>query len=407
MPRQVHPPGHRWPASTLSAILARAGQLLPQPPALIISQPEYNGRVTSFSRSNRRQFLQGKSAAEAVSHLLDRGLPPGELQAAAPRDSYLIQFGRRAMACQFEVFFNAGQYADAADAAVHAFELIDRLEAQMTVFRDNSEIAVINRGAGRQPVEVEPRLFELLRRALELHEQTDGALDITSGPLTKAWGFYRRQGAIPADADLAEALDRVGSQYVRLDDFARSIQFLKPGMELNLGAIGKGYALDRAAAELLGAGIDDFLWHGGNSSVLARGSCGLAGGDGWKVDLRHPLRPERTIAEIRLRDRALGTSGAGTQFFRHGGRRYGHLLDPRTGQPAEGVFSASVLASNAADADALATALYVLGPERAAAWCREHPQIGLLMVVPGAGAKQIEVVTAGLSPDEYTPVADT
>lgn len=357
------------------------------------------------ARTNRRQFLQGKSAADAVSDLLDRGGPPGEIQTAESRDSYLIQFGRRAMACQFEVFFNAGQYPEAADAAMHAFELIDRLETQMTVFRDDSQIAAINRAAARQPVEVEPRLFELLRRALELHQQTDGALDITSGPLTKVWGFYRRQGAIPAEADLAEARDRVGCQYLQVDESARTIRFLKPGMELNLGAIGKGYALDRAAEELPAAGIDDFLWHGGNSSVLARGSFGLGGGDGWKVDLRHPLRPERTIAEIRLRDRALGTSGAGTQFFRHGGRRYGHILDPRTGRPAERVYSASVLASSAADADALATALYVLGPERAAAWCREHPEIGLLMVVPGAGAKQIEVVTGGLAEDDLRLVS--
>lgn len=363
--------------------------------------------MTVPSRSNRRQFLQGKSAAEAVSDLLDRGLPESGLPegsaAAASSDRYLLQFGRRAMACPFEVFFNVGQYPAAADAAMAALELIDRLEAQMTVFRDDSEIARLNRVASAQPVEVEPRLFDLLRRAVELHRQTEGALDITSGPLTKVWGFYRRQGALPTDHDFADARQRVGSQWIELDETARTVRFLQPGMELNLGAIGKGHALDRAAEGLLAAGIDDFLWHAGNSSVLARG-CG-AGGQGWKVDVRHPLRPERPIAEIRLRDRALGTSGAGTQFFRHRGRRYGHILDPRTGQPADGVYSATVLAENAADADALATALYVLGPERAAAWCRAHPEIGLLMVVPGAGAKQIELVTAGLAEDDYTVAA--
>ena len=351
------------------------------------------------SRSTRREFLQGKSAADAVADLLDRGTPAATSLTAAS-ENYLIQFGRRAMACQFEAYFNAGQYPGAADAAMEAFELIDRLEAQMTVFRDDSEMAAINRAAAEQPVEVEPRLFELLRRAVELHRQTDGALDITSGPLTKVWGFYRRQGAIPTDEHLAEARDRVGSQSLSLDEDARTVRFLKPGMELNLGAIGKGYALDRVAEELLTRGVDNFLLHGGSSSVLARGSCGLAGNDGWTVDVRHPLHPDRSIAEIRLRDRALGTSGAGTQFFRHRGRRFGHILDPRTGWPAEGVYSATVVSRTAADADALATALYVLGPEHALDWCQRNPEVGLFMVVPGRGERQMDVVTAGLADDD-------
>ncbi|HEX7450550.1 MAG TPA: FAD:protein FMN transferase [Pirellulales bacterium] len=354
--------------------------------------------MTNSSRSTRREFLQGKSASDAVADLLDRDLPAAP-QAAIASENYLLQFGRRAMACQFEAFFNAGQFAGAAEAVMSAFELIDRLEAQMTVFRDDSEIARINRAAATQPVEVESRLFELLRRAVELNRQTDGALDITSGPLTKVWGFYRRQGAIPDAAELSGARDHVGSQWLDLSDTARTVRFLKSGMELNLGAIGKGYALDRVAEELLVSGVDSFLLHGGSSSVLARGSCGLADGAGWKVDLRHPLHPERSLAEFRLRDQALGTSGAGTQFFRHQGRRYGHILDPRTGWPADGVYSTTVVTTNAADADALATALYVLGPQRAAAWCREHPEIGLLMAVPGTGGKQIELVTAGLAED--------
>jgi FAD:protein FMN transferase len=360
--------------------------------------------MTSSRRSNRREFLTGQSAAQTLGELI----APGD--GAAPADgvattaeTYLLQFGRRAMACQFEVFFNAGQYPQAADVALEALDFIDRLEGQMTVFRDTSEISLVNRFAYERPVEVEARLFRLLLREAELHRQTNGALDITSGPLTKVWGFYRRAGTIPEPADLAKALSRVGSDAMEFDESACTIRFLKPGMELNLGAVGKGYALDRVAELMLSTGINDFLWHGGQSSVLARGTCGPQTTDtgGWIVDLRHPLRPERSIVEIRLRDRALGTSGAGTQFFRHGGRRYGHILDPRTGRPAEGVYSATVLTSNAADADALATALYVLGRERAIEWCEEHPEVGLLMFVPGGGGKTVDLVTAGLSPADW------
>lgn len=353
-------------------------------------------------RSNRREFLKGQAAARAVGELIAPADETEPGQPAAAAETYLLQLGRRAMACQFEVFFNAGQNAQASDLALEALDLIDRLEEQMTVFRDTSEISRINRLAAGRPVEVEPRLFRLLSRASALHRETEGAFDITSGPLTKSWGFFRRAGAVPTAADLAEALAHVGGEGLELDEATATVRLLKPGMELNLGAIGKGYALDRVAELLLASGIEHFLWHGGQSSVLARGACGPSAGDGgWMVDLRHPLRPERSAVEIRLRDRALGTSGAGTQFFRHGGRRYGHILDPRSGWPAEGVFSTTVVTSQAADADALATALYVLGPDCAADWCQRHPDVGLLMFIPGHGGQSVELLSFNLAADDW------
>jgi thiamine biosynthesis lipoprotein len=358
--------------------------------------------MASDHTTNRRQFLAGEAAAGALSDLATRGTsePPPTALADPAAQPYLVQFGRRAMACQFEAYLNAGQYAHAAQSVLDALDLIEQLEAQMTVYRDSSELAHVNRSAAAGPECVEPRLFPLLERAVELHRETQGAFDITSGPLTKVWGFYRRQGSIPSEHDLQAALAKVGSERLKLDSQARTVRFLAQGIELNLGAIGKGYALDRAAEALLAAGVHDFLWHGGQSSVLARGS--RAGGTGgWLVGVRHPLRTERMVAEIRLRDRALGTSGSGTQFFRHRGKRYGHILDPRTGMPAEGVFSATVLAPTAADADALATACYVLGPELAVNLCRDRPELGLLMLVPGREGNAVELVTAGLTDDDW------
>lgn len=365
----------------------------------------YNALMPPQRRTNRRQFLKGQAAAQAVGDLLT----PAEAETSSPPptpETYLLQFGRRAMACQFEVFLNAGQYDDGADVALEALDFVDRLEEQLTVYRDTSEISRLNRFAAKSAVEVEPRLFELLRRAVWLFRETDGAFDITAGPLTKVWGFYRRSGSIPDAEALAEALSRVGSDSLEFDDANQTVRFLTADMEINLGAIGKGYALDRVAEQMLALGVEHFLWHGGQSSVLARGACGPQAAGGWTVDLRHPLRPERSIVEIRLRDRALGTSGAGTQFFRHAGRRYGHILDPRTGWPAEDVYSTTVLASTAADADALATALYVLGRDRAVAWCEGHPEIGLLMFLPGDGGRSVELVTCGLSPDDWRQVGE-
>lgn len=362
--------------------------------------------------SNRRQFLKGQAALDALADAAKAIDPESSLsssstapnwQGSPPAETYLLQFGRQAMACQFEVFLNAGQYREANEAVVEALDLVDRLEAQLTVYRDTSEIAAINRRAAAEPVTVEPRLFRLLEQAVELHHETHGAFDITSGPLTKVWGFYRRQGAMPEPAALAAAMARVGSQFLELNAAAGSVRFLQPGVELNLGAIGKGYALDRAAESLLAAGIGDFLWHGGQSSVLARGSQATQAADepGWLVGVRHPMRPEKQVIEIRLCDRALGTSGAGTQFFRHRGRRFGHILDPRSGWPAEGVVSTTVLAPTAAEADALATAFYILGPERAAALCQRRPEISMLMFVPGRSGQRVELVAAGLADRDW------
>ena len=366
--------------------------------------------MPSNRTSNRRQFLQGQSALDALADAAERidpetpsGSSPSPWQGPPPEEAYLLQFGRRAMACEFEVFLNAGQYREANDAVVEALDLVARLEEQLTVFRETSEIAAINRRAAAEPVAVEPRLFALLEQAAQLHRQTGGAFDITSGPLTKVWGFYRRQGAMPDECDLAAALESVGSQFLELDSVAQSVRFQKPGVELNLGAIGKGYALDRAAETLLAAGIGDFLWHGGQSSILARGSQATQAADepGWLVGVRHPMRPERQVIEIRLCDRALGTSGAGTQFFRHRGKRYGHIIDPRSGWPAEGVISTTVLAPTAAEADALATAFYILGPERAVAWRRDRPDVGLLMFVPKTGGQGVELIMEGLVEGEW------
>ena len=311
------------------------------------------------------------------------------------------------MACEFEVLLPAGPERDATERALEALDLVDRLEGQLTVFRDTSEVSQINCAAFERDVEVEPRLFDLLRLAAEIHRRTGGAYDITSGPLSKVWGFYRRAGRMPDDASLASVMSRVGSQRLQFDPKRRTIRFTSPGMELNLGSIGKGYALDRCCELLQGGGASDFLIHGGQSSLLARGSRDPAGGEGWWIGVRDPLRPGHRLGQIRLCDRALGTSGTGTQFFYHASRRYGHVLDPRSGRPAEGVLSSSVLARSAAEADALSTAFYVLGPTAALDYCRRygpaHGNLSALLVVPSDEPGKAEVVTHNLDAADWRP----
>jgi len=362
--------------------------------------------------TSRRDFLTGRSAVEAVGDWTHGETgetdPPAARTARSKQPSpvptpTLLQIGRQAMACQFEVILSGDAPGPVVDAADAALDLVDQLENQLSVYREHSEICDINRRAGQAPVAVEPRLFALLELAGHLHQVTDGAFDITSTPLSQVWGFFRRQGGIPPQDELAAALERVAGAAVKLDRAAGTIAFDRPGLEINLNSIGKGYALDRCRELLLDFDVGDFLLHGGSSSLLACGSRAdmRAEAPGWPVALRHPLRPGQRLAEIRICDRALGTSGAAVQNFTHRGRRYGHILDPRTGQPAEGVYSATVLAPTAAEADALATASYVLGVERAFSLCEEHPDWSAILVTPGKTAGSIEVHSSGLDETEW------
>jgi FAD:protein FMN transferase len=366
----------------------------------------YNSAMSAASRSTRRDFLQGKSAAQAMGQLALGADAPAELPSPTS-DGYLLQFSRRAMACKFEIFLNAGQYPGGTEAALAALDLVDRLEEQLSVFREGSEVSRLNQLAAQGPVPVEPGLFAIVDEAVQRHVATQGAYDITSGPLSRAWGFVMRAGTIPDAETLAIARGRVGSQYLELDRATHSVRFHLPRLEINLGSIGKGYALDRCAELLEAAGIHDFLLHGGNSSVLARGAHGsLSSERGWSVGVRDPLHPDRRLGELKLKDRALATSGSGTQFFIHDGRRYGHILDPRSGWPAEGVLSVSVLAPTAAAADALSTAFYVLGPQQSQEYCAVHPEVAAVMLCPGAGGQSLQRYCFGLDERDWTALAE-
>ncbi len=315
---------------------------------------------------------------------------------------YFVQYARDAMACEFAIQVQAGKYPQAANAALSALDVVEQVEERITVYRDASEVMDVNRRAAREAVAVSNELFALLELCARLHEETQGAFDATAGPLIRAWGFYRRQGRVPDEAALAAAVDCVGMQHVRLDAKQRSVRFAREGVELNFGSVGKGFALDRAAEVLVAQDVDGFLMHGGKSSVLARGSSGV---DGWDVGIRDPLRPGRSLGRVCLRGRALATSGSGAQYFRHGGKRYGHILDPRTGRPAEELISTSVVAPSAAEADALATAFYVMGRDAAIAHCAERPHLAAVLVRAGGGAGGMTVDAVGFTAGDFAPAS--
>jgi FAD:protein FMN transferase len=279
-----------------------------------------------------------------------------------------LRVHRTAMACRFEVTLPPDD-AVHVDSARHALDESDRIERLLTVFRDTSEVSRINREAAETAVRTEPEVFALLERCASLHEDTGGVFDITSTPLSRCWGLLRRAGRLPSSDEIARARALVGTRRVTLDPVASSVRFAAAGMALNLGAIGKGYAVDRMGHLLRSRGVQHALISAGGSSVLAVGGRGR----GWPVDIRSRQVQRERLLRLRLRDVALGTSGAGEQFVLVDGVRYGHVIDPRTGWPARGMLSASVVTAEAASADALSTAFMVGGADLAKRYCNSHP----------------------------------
>ena len=374
------------------------------------------------SKAHRRDFLLGRSALSAAQQKADEvlGTPeptsPAEAGKVAARH-YLLEFSHRAMACDFQVLLPPDAQPEGPEWALEALDYLEELEDRWSVYRDHSLMSLVNRNACERPVPVDEELFTLLSLGKQLYERTEGAFDMTSGPLTKAWGFYRQEGRMPEEEELQKALEKVGTPWVELDASNQTVRYSRPGIDINLGGIGKGYAIDLCVDRLGWNGLRDYLFHGGLSSVVARGNRHPRPESedqaeeppqpsGWTVGVLHPIWPGKRLLEVQLHHQALGTSGTSRQHFYHQGKRYGHIFDPRTGMPAGGVYSSTVIAPTAVEADALATALYVMGPEKAAQFCDKNPEIGLIMISPGRTRQDINLQTFNLPDEKWVRLMD-
>jgi thiamine biosynthesis lipoprotein len=321
-----------------------------------------------------------------------------------PAERLLLSISRMAMACEFEVLLNQHQYPQGAEHALAALDLVEQIEGKLSVYKTYSDLSLVNRFGAQRPITVSFDTVRLLQLASDMQAITEGAFDITAGSLSEAWGFSRRQGAMPTAEMVAEALQYVGNHWIHIDTLTSQIALRRAGVKTNPGGIGKGYALDRAAGLLNDRRLDDYLIHGGLSSVIARGDRHHPHvGGGWLVSLRHPLRLGEVLGTIRLRNRALGTSGSGKQFFHFGGRRYSHIIDPRSGWPAEGLLSATVICRSGAVADALATAFFVMGEEMARDFCSRHPEISAILLVDDQPPGRWRIETFNISEDQWRP----
>lgn len=356
--------------------------------------------VVKLQTMNRRDFLNPRQlvrpAGEFLGTVEEVRTDLAQLANDAADDAVLLRFARRAMATTFEIILPFGT-PGAQELAEAALDRIDQLEAQLTVYRDDSEVSRLNRSAGNQPVRVESRLFGLLELARQIWHETGGAFDISVGALIKAWGFFRRAGHVPDKEELQSVRQKMGMRHVHLDDKEQTVAFRRQGLEINLGSIGKGYALDRVVEDLRERwGCTSALVHGGHSSIFALGN-EPGGKHGWSIGLLDPDDATRRIAQLRLRDRGMATSAATFQNLEYQGRKLPHLLDPRTGWPAEGMRMATVTAPSAAQADALATAFFILGIDAARAYCTAHPDIGAILLPH----KQRDLIVLGAAKSEW------
>ena len=242
------------------------------------------------------------------------------------------------------------------DAAVTEINAVDEL---MSDYKEDSEISQVNAGASDRPVRVSESTFEVLQKSLEFSKLTDGAFDVTVGPISELWGFSSDSPALPEPSRIAELLPLVG--YRKLDLSEDRVRFRLPGMKLDLGGAAKGYAVDRALELLRASGARGAL-------VNAGGDLGYfgtkPGGGSWRVAIAHP-RDEGVLVEVDgLKFEAVATSGDYQRFFIKDGVRYHHILDPLTGYPARACVSSTVWARSVTDADILSTAVFVMGPEK-------------------------------------------
>jgi thiamine biosynthesis lipoprotein len=265
------------------------------------------------------------------------------------------------MGTVFTVYLSSESTEQSEGCFNSVFEEIERIENTFSRFRQASEISRINALAAAQPVVTDPEVFQMLAFALEVSRKTSGAFDITVGPLTRAWGFAKKQARVPSGQQLESALQASGWANVVLDPTVRTVSFLRRGMELDLGGIAKGYAVDRVLELLRDAGVPAII-DAGSSSIAASGTS--VESKGWKVLVGDPVDPTHAIAEVELRDRALSTSGLREQCFAKDGRKYCHLIDPRSGDAAVRLLQVTVLAPNSTLADALSTAMFILGPQQ-------------------------------------------
>lgn len=297
-----------------------------------------------------------------------------------------VRLSLAVMGTRFELILYGDDPLRLRSAGEEALAEIERLDRQLSFYRPDSDLVWINAHAAKEPVKVEPRLFRLLEQALDLSRRTQGAFDITIAPLMRTWGFAGGKGKIPTSSALETAKAAIGIEHIYLDAEHYTITFDCHGVELDLGAIGKGYAIERATNILRENNIRSALLHGGTSSISAIGT--QVDGSKWKVAINHPHQKNKVLDVFELQDTSLSVSAAHGKSFISDKKEYCHVIDPRNCNPTSKALIAVVEGPSATICDALATALLVLGTPGLDLLRKEFPNYGAKVLENTADIRQ-------------------
>ncbi len=292
-----------------------------------------------------------------------------------------VSYPAHTMGTYVHVVLVTADSAMAAPIALDALHVFAHTDSLMSNWTSTSEVARLNREADSSTVVVEPEVARVIERSLEVWRQSEGAFDITVEPLVRAWGFLGGKPHVPSDSEAAAAFRHVGGRHLSFDPVARTLAFDEAGVRIDLGGIAKGYAVDVAAESLRARGVRDALVDL-TGNMLAMGH--PADAAGWRIGLRDPRDRMPYFARIQLHDEGISTSGKYEQYVAAGGRTFGHIMDPRTGQPAEGLIAVTLISKSAFTCDAWDTPLFVLGPDDARRIALAHPEFAAILVQPGA-----------------------
>jgi thiamine biosynthesis lipoprotein len=294
------------------------------------------------------------------------GAAPQEAVSQEARQLLRLEESLDAMGSTFSVVLY-GYDRNQMEAATEAvFDEVRRLDRLLSNYRPESDLSEVNRFAAERPVKVTPEVFQLLSKCLEVSRESEGAFDISVGPLMKVWGFYRGTGHLPRKEEMARALAKTGYRKIQLDSENRTVRFTRAGVELDPGGIGKGYAVDRMIEILKENGIASALVTAGGSSIYGLGA--PKDSRGWEVKIRDPKNQRKTVADVYLKDESMSTSGSYEKFFEADGKIYSHIMDPRTGYPASGVLAVSVVAPKTLESEAWTKPYFILGRQ----WTANH-----------------------------------
>ena len=292
--------------------------------------------------------------------------------ATPPDQPRLVERSRMAMGSQLRVAVWTGDEPAAVSAIEHVYREFDRLESLLSVWKDGSDVVRLNKAAGLGPVALNADTINVLEAAQEASELTRGKFDITFGALADIWRFDHDQDNIVPDRHLIEVrLTRIDYRAVQVDRTAGTASIARPGVRVHLGGIGKGYAVDRAAALLREGGFSSFLIQSGGDLYVA----GANGAEPWKLGIADPRGDHSPFATLQMSDGTFSTSGDYERSFMKDGVRYHHLLDPDFGEPARGCRSVTIVTNRAVTADVLSTGVFIMGPEAGMALIETLPDV--------------------------------